>query len=712
MPSLKVSYSMKARPQTESVGVLQRQAVSLHEQGRHNDSLAAVRKILEKEPENVDALAFAGGLLANLGDYERGAGLLQRALALNPKHFDAANNLGGVLAHTGDLDGAINAFQQALKLRPGSGDARNNLDHVREVRDTLDGRVAEARAQIERDPTAARPRMILGTMLIERGRVQEALAAFLTAVRLDPGDVASHDALMRALTEVAPVVFDETLDQVLTHVLASPLTYMPPIANVLARHLLLKHGLAASVGTDALLDDAQVAALDRDPLFVDFLRQVLNTEPAMEQVLITLRRTLTERHAPDDAGLPMDLTGALAEQCFVGEYVWAATAGERDRADVYAGQAAALFSPYGAEEDDARAALLYALYRPLGGLGDIDPRIDLSGLPAPVVRVVDLTAREPAQEEDLRPRFPQVGEITDTISKDVRARYETHPYPRLAHLPRRPPLNLARDLPRRFLTMDPPAFLDGPMDVLVAGCGTGWHPLTVAMLYPGARVTAVDLSTASLAYAARMAEKHGIDNVEFRQADILNLDRLGQDFDMVEAIGVLHHMAEPVKAWKTLAGLLRPKGLMKLGLYSEKAQQIVVAAREHVAGDAEPSGPEDVREFRTKLIAEAQAAEARGEGGPWEVILQEPDFYALSTCRDMLFPAQEHRFTIPRIQAAVKETGLSFLGWELPDPSYADLYQGRFPNDRAMTILGNWDALERELPTFILRYEFWLQKPA
>ena len=57
------------------------------------------------------------------------------------------------------------------------------------------------------------------------------------------------------------------------------------------------------------------------------------------------------------------------------------------------------------------------------------------------------------------------------------------------------------------------------------------------------------------------------------QADILGLSQLKQKFDIIESVGVLHHMDEPMAGWRTLTDLLKPSGLMKIGLYSDLARQ-------------------------------------------------------------------------------------------------------------------------------------------
>ncbi len=715
---MRISYSMKgqkqgndsARDQTPvqparvDTKALEQKALAHYNAGRLAEALIETRKVLELEPNQIEAVNFAGILHAALGDLETATALLHQVLQKNPKHFDAANNLGNIHGRSGQLDAAVEAYQQALKIRPNDQDARQNLAHVREVRDTLDQRVKQARAQIEEDPVAVRPRVVLGMMLLERGRPEDALRVFMTAVRMDPDDIDAHNMLMRLLSELVPAAYSQDLDGALEWALDSPFTYVNPLANPIAQHLILKHELGGFMG-EALPppDDALIDALDRDPLLLKYLRLVLNTDSGLEKFLTALRARLLHRYGDAPRDLPQDLAGALAEQAFLSEYVWRTEDAELNAAEAMGAQASLALAGDG-EAAAAGAALLYGLYRPLG---DLAPELGETptGLADPVSRLVQLTAVNPAVEAALSPAFDKLGEISDATSSAVRAQYEEHPYPRWAQIPHRPPLDLAAELPRRFIDMDVADFLAGPKDVLVAGCGTGWHPLNVAMLYSESRVLAVDLSSSSLAYAKRMADKHGIGNIDFLQADILNLGKLDRQFDIVESIGVLHHMAEPEAGWQILAEKLRPRGLLKLGLYSEKARQIVLQARARIARDGIASTTQGIRDFRTRLLDE-------GFGFGWDLLFQEPDFYTVSTCRDMLFHVQEHRFTIPRIQEVVKATGLKFLGFELSNPAYAELYQTNYPNDKAMRLLGNWATLEANMPTVMLRYEFWCQKPA
>ena len=107
---------------------------------------------------------------------------------------------------------------------------------------------------------------------------------------------------------------------------------------------------------------------------------------------------------------------------------------------------------------------------------------------------------------------------------------------------------------------------------MIAGCGTGQHVITTASKYKNVRVYALDLSFNSLSYAKRKAMELGIKNINFIQGDILNINALNKKFDLIESVGVLHHMENPLEGWKLLKNYLKDDGLMLIGLYSEKAR--------------------------------------------------------------------------------------------------------------------------------------------
>jgi SAM-dependent methyltransferase len=292
---------------------------------------------------------------------------------------------------------------------------------------------------------------------------------------------------------------------------------------------------------------------------------------------------------------------------------------------------------------------------------------------------------EPAIERDLRRSIPQLTRIEDRISRAVQQQYEDHPYPRWSQI---------------ASTSRAPADLAGARDVLIAGCGTGRHAIEVAMQIPAARILAIDLSLASLSYAVRKAREGGIENVEFAQADILELGAIGRTFDYIDSSGVLHHMADPWAGWRALIALLRPGGVMRIGLYSELARRPLAAIRSFIAERAYGSSTEDIRRFRQDILQQPDLVAAAA---------QLRDFYTISNCRDLLFHVQERRMTIPEIKEFLAQHGLEFAGFAIADAVRWG-FQQRF-GGKADTDLDCWHIFEQEHPAiFMGMYQFGVRK--
>ncbi len=344
-------------------------------------------------------------------------------------------------------------------------------------------------------------------------------------------------------------------------------------------------------------------------------------------------------------------------------------------------------------------------YRPLLALDapdEIAAVLASASLPTLAARQIG----EPREELRLRSTIPTLTAIVDAVSAAVRDQYEANPYPRWRRTRCDPtPTTPGRHLRRMFPEADLGDLADGPARILVAGCGTGLHPIGTALRFRTSAVLAVDLSCTSLAYAQRKTRELDIDNIEYRQADVLALGSLADRFDVIECSGVLHHLQNPVEGARVLCGLLRPGGAMRVGLYSEIARRHVVRARELVAARGFPATPDGIRGCRQAILA-------RQDDPLLARVTQGEDFYSLSGCRDLLFHVQEHRFTLPQLAVLLADLGLSFLGFELSDTAIAARYRRAFPADRGLVDLDHWHHFEQANPdTFARMYQFWVRKP-
>jgi SAM-dependent methyltransferase len=106
------------------------------------------------------------------------------------------------------------------------------------------------------------------------------------------------------------------------------------------------------------------------------------------------------------------------------------------------------------------------------------------------------------------------------------------------------------------------------LDILVAGCGAN-QAAYFAATNPSAKIVAIDVSQPSLDHLQYLKDKHGLRNVEQQLLPIEELSALGLDFDLVVCTGVLHHLADPAKGMRAIAGCLRPDGVASVMLYGK-----------------------------------------------------------------------------------------------------------------------------------------------
>jgi tetratricopeptide (TPR) repeat protein/2-polyprenyl-3-methyl-5-hydroxy-6-metoxy-1,4-benzoquinol methylase len=662
--------------------------LALFNVGRSDQALESLRQAIRLEPTMDQAHYILGIILQNLGSIpqlEEAAASLRRAVEIKPGLAEAHHILGLVLNRLGQLDAAEASLRHALSLNPESADILSNLVVVLLSADkALEGIQLIAGTLDDREPPWA---------------IKVAFVSCIRASRSITNDPKIRAALTAAITEPWGNPLDLGRPALGLIMLSQRITRCAHIANGSWPARLPKSVL---FGADGL------AALGADPLLRALLEATPVTTIEFERFLTSARHALLETASGQQSQAPSDIAAlefyaSLARQCFINEYIF--DCDDRERLSAAACRTKLL------ELLDADAVvppfllLAVAAYFPLYTLRDA-ARLLAANAPGPISGVLRQQIREPLEEQALRAGIECLTSIAGGVSKAVRDQYELNPYPRWVKLPMPDQILRFNDEFRRSMPFAPftPMPDDRAPEVLIAGCGTGSHSILVAKKYQGVRVLAIDLSLSSISYAVRKTQELGITNIEYAQADILRLDDVARSFDIVESVGVLHHLAEPFTGWRILLSRLRPGGFMRLGFYSELARKHVVKAREIIAAHGYASTPEDIRRFRQDLTKQVASAELQ-----W--LSKVSDFYSTSECRDLLFHVQEHRLTLGQIESFLEEFGLQFLGFELA-PTVLYQYRARFTDDPSATNLRNWARFEADNPnTFIGMYRFWIQKP-
>jgi SAM-dependent methyltransferase len=425
------------------------------------------------------------------------------------------------------------------------------------------------------------------------------------------------------------------------------------------------------------------------------LPRTVFADPEFEKRLAQVRRGILRGDVPASPAFRC----ALARHCFLNEYAFAVEA-EEDRQARDAQERAAMALRQGAiSTADLESLLVTAcLYVPLRAvIGDRE--LPSSKWSAPFAAIIEEQVNDARSEGALAATMPVLTRIEGEVTAAVQAQYEENPYPRWACL-QKPDAEPFESLARKLRPGRAPRPREHQTQILIAGCGTGQHPLHVARTHPDSAVLAVDLSRASLAYAARMAERFAISNIRFAQADLLKLGTLGRKFDIVESVGVLHHLADPMEGWRVLVGMLEEDGLMRIALYSTRARTCLGAAREVLRPLALPLTPGGIRMSRQAIMDLPSGHPARGALGFG-------DFYSLSGCRDLLMHVQEHTFTPLQVGHCLDALGLTLLKVECEAPAQEN-FSRMFPDPAALTDFGAWDRLEQAIPdTFRGMIQFW-----
>ncbi len=671
--------------------------------GEFELALRNYQEAIDIRPDFADALVAMANTFDSLGRIAEAAESYQRALAINPDYAEIHFNLGMLAMSQGRHTEAVESLLRAVELKPDFAQARQTL--VIELRKLEDLDVAEAsyRRALAIEPENDGILYELAMLLLARDKAREALQLLMPALERAP-TFATKVAFASCLARTVFLVNDSRIRPALKTAIVEPwglpyqfcrsalsLTMLDGrIANCVR---LANASWPARLPKAALFGADGLSALAEDSLLHALLEAAPVTTIEFERFLTCARHALLEtassKQAPDSSDIAaLQFYAALSRQCFVNEYLFDCDDREKLAAAACRTRLEALL--------DANAVvpplllLAVAAYFPLYTLRDASRLLD-SNYSAPIDAVLRQQIREPLEEQALRAGIKCLTPITVGVSEEVREQYEQNPYPRWVKLPKHgqsPYFNsvLRSSLPFGTFTPMPD---DSAPEMLIAGCGTGSHPILAAQRFRGIRLLAIDLSLSSISYAKRKTRELGIANIEYAQADILKLGDIARTFDIIESVGVLHHLADPFTGWRTLLSLLRPGGFMGLGFYSELARRHVVKAREIIAARGYSSTPDDIRRFRRDL--------ARNPDVVLQCLSQYQDFYSTSECRDLLFHLQEHRLTISQIQSFLADSGLHFVGFEL-DRGVLHQYRARFADDPSATNLGNWARFEADNP--------------
>ena len=679
-------------------------AAALKQQGRTNESLIASQKSIQLNPQDAGAHYNLGITLQEQGRLKEAEANYRQTIKLKSDLPEVHFNLGVILEEQGKLEEAEVSYRQTIKLKPQLAHAHQNLGNIMIKQRRLKEAEASYRQAIKFKPDLAEAYNNLGIIMKELRRLEEAFSAFIQAINLNPDFTDAYKNFAITIKKVRFTSSNVKLYPLLIQLINNgnhvrPLDLTPSILSLLKHDPLIKNLLLEeNFATNLKEANTIISGLDKLTLLHDIMRICRLPDLQFEKFFVSMRRLLITNLDNFEATPKfIHFLSSLSLHCFVNEYIYFEKDEETKLVKNLEIDIAQSISK--SEQPEAKKILCLASYRMLHQYNWCQKLEALNNIEEVKCRLIE----EPYTEKVIVKEIPILGEISDNVSSNVRAQYEENPYPRWVKigLPSKAK-SISEICIEKNLHLNSKNIQNviAP-DILVAGCGTGQHSIGTASRFSKCKVTAVDLSLTSLAYAKRKTTELGITNLKYIQADILKLNQLKKKFDIIESVGVLHHMDEPMDGWKVLTDILKPSGLMKIGLYSELARKNIEEVRKEITLGKVGTSEADIRNFRQSLIESQEKHHQQ--------LTMSSDFFSLSTLRDLIFHVQEHRFTLPQIKNCLEKLGLKFCGFEDIDIiSNFRKFHGKEADIHDLALWHQYE--ENNSRSFGGMYIFWCQK--
>ncbi|ERN40641.1 methyltransferase domain protein [Rubidibacter lacunae KORDI 51-2] len=291
--------------------------------------------------------------------------------------------------------------------------------------------------------------------------------------------------------------------------------------------------------------------------------------------------------------------------------------------------------------------------------------------------------------------------------------YDAYPFPPEPLLDEPPPGYNWRwvwDAAYNFCTQQRPARSN--VRILDAGCGSGVGTEYLAHLNPDASVLGIDISPGTLDVARERCQRSGANNVEFRCLPLEAAAELPGKFELINCVGVLHHLPNPVRGIQALAPKLAPGGILHVFVYAEYGRWEIRLMQQAIA--LLQSNRSDYREgvkLGRALFAALPETNrlVRRERERWSLENQRDANFA-----DMYVHPQEIDYTTETLFELIAASGLEFVGFSNPQVWQPERLLGSNPDllarARALPEHDRYRLIEQLDPEGITHFEFFLAR--
>lgn len=217
--------------------------------GWYKDAAREFNKVLELNPEHIDARFHMGEIYQAQERYEDSVAELKKAISLRPGFTEAHYNLGKTYKKLERYEEAAAEFEKALAIDSEHPKSKASLN------------VANKLLAVEKNPDDPKERLALGDALAELRRNREAVPVYREAIRLNPLSPQAHFSLAMALKRTRR--FQDAIDEFKKTLLIDP-------ENIDAHHFLGKAYRAVGMHRESLREFKQVIEFDPENSLAHF----------------------------------------------------------------------------------------------------------------------------------------------------------------------------------------------------------------------------------------------------------------------------------------------------------------------------------------------------------------------------------------------------------------------------------------------------------
>jgi tetratricopeptide (TPR) repeat protein len=195
---------------TRSTAPLVALATRLLKEGRPGDAVRPLSEAASLQPGNAVILHDLGLARLEIGHVTEAIAAFRQAIASKPRFQDAHFHLGVALEQLGDLGGAVRAYDRATELLPAYTEAWFRAGAIVYTLGHRDEAIGCFRRAAATGPKTSFGRLGAARALLTEGRDAEAELALRRTLALDPKNAMAHDLLGNLLSELGR--FDEAYD--------------------------------------------------------------------------------------------------------------------------------------------------------------------------------------------------------------------------------------------------------------------------------------------------------------------------------------------------------------------------------------------------------------------------------------------------------------------------------------------------------------------